>query len=262
MKSIVQSWRIGFLVLVWTTFATVASADMTAMTGKPSSNRGSIKGMVAQSDLVFAGWVEEIEYALSEPAGSNGVPLPHTFVTYRVDEVFAGEAPGALVTLRFFGGLDPETMDYITTSQTPRIDIGDYDILFVQGNTKKMCPLVGNQKGRFRAISKQVYSETGRSVLLDKDGSLKHGPRYRLEDVETTSVKGRTFKTKMRNRNMRNLPSKAIDADEFKALIKKSARNVKPKKIFVSADPTSPFEGPNLEPVQPPAVEPDSKDSN
>jgi hypothetical protein len=232
----------------------VASADMEAKTGKSSSDQGSIKEMINQSELVFSGQVEKIEYALSQPVGSNGVPLPHTFVTYRVDEVFTGEAPGGVITLRFFGGLDPENMDYITTSLAPQFDIGDQDILFVKGNTKKMCPLVENQKGRFRAINKQVYSDTGRSVLLKKNGSLKHGPKYRLKEVETTSVKGRTFKAKMRNEKMRDLPSEAVDAEEFKALIRKSARKFKPKKVFVSADPTAPFEGPNLEPAQPPAV--------
>ena len=88
---------------------------------------------------------------------------------------------------------------------------------------------------------------------------MKYGPRYRLDDVETNSVQGRTFKNKMRYREMQNLPSKAVDAVEFKTLVKQSALGFTPKRVFSSADPTVPFTGPNLKPTQPPAVEPDTQ---
>jgi hypothetical protein len=213
--------------------------------------------MVTQSDLVFTGSVKNIQYALSKPTGPDGVAIPHTFVTYRVDEVFAGRAPGGLVTLRFIGGLDPETMRFLSTSRTPHFDLGDQDILFVQGNTKKMCPLTGKLKGRLRVIKGQVYSEKGRSILLKKDGSLEKGPKYSLDEVETTTIKGRTFITKEHGVKVESFPSNAVGASKLKALLKKSAKGYKPKKAFVNADPFSVFAAPAGTPAAPPAVQTD-----
>jgi hypothetical protein len=252
MKAIIQSMKIGFLMLVLAAFATAASAQMTA---QPSNNQLSIKDMVAQAELVFAGRVEKIQYALSEPTGPNGARIPHTFVTYRVEEVFAGEAHGNLVTLRFIGGLDPETMHYLSTSRTPLMDLGDQDILFVQGNTEKMCPLVSDFKGRLRVIKGQVYSETGRSILLDKKGSIKHGPRYRLDEVEKNTIGGRTLTMKKLGPKVKSLPSDAVGSATLKELVKKSAKEHKRKKAFVDADPFSVFAGPDLTPAPMPAVE-------
>ena len=252
MKLIIQILKIGLTVLVLAAFATAASAQVVAQ--PPNSGR-SVKSMVAQSDLVFAGSVENIQYALSEPTGPDGIAIPHTFVTFRVDEVLAGEAPGDLVTLRFIGGLDPETMRYMSTSRTPLFDLGDEDILFVQGNTKKMCPLVGEVKGRLRVIKGQVYSEKGQSILLEKDGSLKNGPRYRLDEAETTTIEGRTFTTKKPGATVEGLPSNAAGAAELKALVKKSAKGHKPKNAFVDADAFSAFEAPAGVPAAPPGVQ-------
>jgi len=57
--------------------------------------------------------------------------------------------------------------------------MGDYDILFVEGNTRRMCPLVGGVEGRLRIIRGQAYTETGRAVLMGNDGSLSSGGSIR-----------------------------------------------------------------------------------
>jgi len=252
MKSTAKSLKVGLLVLAFAAYAAAASA---AMAAQPSKNGRSVKDILAQCELAFSGSVENIEYALSEPTGPDGVRIPHTFVTYRVDEVLAGEAANGWVTLRFVGGLDPETMRYMSSSRTPLFDLGDHDILFVQGNTKKMCPLVGDRKGRLRVIDGQLYSETGRSVLLNKDGSLKYGSRYQLEEVETTTIEGRTFVTQKRGPKTKSLPSKAVKAAELKAMAKKLAKGLKPKKAVVNADPAFAFAGPAGTPSPPPVAE-------
>jgi len=254
MKLIIQSIKIGLLMAVLAAFATAASAQTAT---QPSNNGQSLKSMVSQSDLVFTGSVENIQYALSKPTGPDGVAIPHTFVTYRVHEVFDGEAPGGLVTLRFIGGLDPETMRFMSTSRTPHFDLGDEDILFVQGNTKKMCPLVGDFKGRLRVIKGQVYSEKGRSILLKEDGSLENGPRYSLDEVDTNTIEGRTFITKKQGVKVESLPSNAVDSAKLKALLKKSAIGHKPKKAFVNADPFSVFAASDGTPAAPPAAQTD-----
>jgi hypothetical protein len=256
MKQIIQSMKIGLLVVGLAVFATTASAQTAA---QPMENGQSLKSMVAQSDLVFSGSVVNIEYALSKPTGPNEVALPHTFVTYSVEEVFAGESPGGFVTLRFIGGLDLETMRILSTSQTPQFDLGDEDILFVQDNTKKLCPLVGNIKGRLRVIKEQIYSEKGQSILLEKNGQLKEGGSYSLDEVDTTTIEGHTFTNELKGSKRKILPSNAVEVTRLKSLLKQSAKGYKPKKAFANADPSSSFAAPSGTPAAPPKDQADQK---
>jgi hypothetical protein len=119
--------------------------------------------------------------------------------------------PGPQVTLQFLGGLNAQTLRYMASSQTPQFDLGDEDILFVQGNTTRPCPLVGNRDGRLRVIGGQLYTETGRAVLLAPDGALQFGARYRLPEVETTTAGGRPLTQQTPGPDTRELPSNAVD---------------------------------------------------
>jgi hypothetical protein len=209
--------------------------------------------MLAQSELAFLGRVERIEYALSEPAGPELVRIPYTFVTYRVDEVFVGAAsPGATVILRFIGGFDPVKMLYMLSSQTPQFDLGDRDVLFVRGNTEKMCPLVRNVDGRLRIIAGKIYSETGSSVILDNKGCLRYGKTFRLVDVQDTTVNGLTFTTMKLGPKALDPPGDGADVDEFRALLRSISKGIMAVKAFTNADARIPFQGPNMSPGPPP----------
>jgi hypothetical protein len=227
-------------------------------TGWAASPAGalSLKGMMTQADLVFRGTVEQIEYRLSEPTGPTQVRLPYTYVTYRIDQVVHGKAPGPLVILQFLGGLNEKTGRYMATSQTPQFNVGDQDILFVQGNTARPSPLVGNQQGRLRVIAEQVYTETGRAVLLAHGGTLWVGARYRLPEVETTTVQGRVLMQRTPGPDALALPSEAAQAADILAELATLAGQVPPPREFANADITQPVAGSNLPPVLPPAGRP------
>ena len=259
MKSKVRLRRVAFLGLMLGAVAAIALGSGTA---QASSGQRSLKEMLARSELAFIGRVEKIEYLLSEPTGPEGVRVPHTFVTYRVERMFLGQAPGGPVTLRFVGGWDSRKMLYMASSNTPQFDAGDYDILFVEGNTKRMCPLVGGVEGRLRIIRGQAYTETGRAVLMGNDGSLSSGGKYRFEEVSITNVNGRPFSTHAIGPGTKEFPSNAVEAEVLMAAIANLARDVAPAHVFVNADRAVPFAGPDMTPAPPPAEKSPDKKKN
>jgi hypothetical protein len=137
---------------------------------------------VQRADLVFAGVVERVEYAFSDAQGGELPHLPHTFVTYRIEDVIRGAAPGATITLRFIGGRGNQA------SFLMLFDVGDRDVLFVSGNTDAGCPLVGCADGRFRVIQDHVFNDEGQAVELDDTGSLTLGALFDLPEVMTHKV--------------------------------------------------------------------------
>jgi hypothetical protein len=259
MKSKVRLRRVAFLGLMLGAVAAIALGSGTA---QASSGRRSLKEMLARSELAFIGRVEKIEYLLSEPTGPEGVRVPHTFVTYRVERMFLGQAPGGSVTLRFVGGWDSRKMRYMASSNTPQFDTGDYDILFVEGNTRRMCPLVGLVNGRLRVIRGRVYTEMGLAVFPERDGVLRTGKMVRLEEVSTTSVNGRTFLTLTTGPLAVDFPGDAVEAEVLMAAIANLARDVAPAHVFVNADRAAPFAGPDMTPAPPPADKSPDKKKN
>ena len=240
----------------WLTMVGLSLAIMVGWTtgglahSEPSAR--SLKEMLAQADLVFHGVVDTIEYVLSEPAGPEQVRIPYTLVTYRVARVFFGQAPGSQVTLQFIGGLNSENMRYMAASETPQFDVGDEDILFAQGNTVRPCPLVDNRHGRLRVVGSQLYTETGRAILLSQGDALDFGVRYRLAEVETTTVAGRVFAQRLPERGARSLPSNAVDAAKVMSLLDNLAQQVPAPKPFANASAAGPIAGPDMTPAAPP----------
>ncbi|MEM7437029.1 MAG: hypothetical protein AAF436_17885 [Myxococcota bacterium] len=136
-----------------------------------------------RSDLVFEGEVVDVQYAnavdngVGEPAAEDGKTngLPHTFVTYRMAEVFTNNQSEETFTLRFAGGVDTESApdyDILSVAQHPHFDIGDRDILFVKGNEHALCPLDRCSNGRYRVLSgpndseDALYTELGQEIRM------------------------------------------------------------------------------------------------
>lgn len=225
-----------------------------AVAGPPE--KLTLEKMVASSDLVFRGVVEGIEYRLSEPGGQEHRRIPFTFVTYRVEEVLRGQAPGETVTLQFIGGANPETKRFMATSHTPRIDLGDEDLMFVRGNTDALVPLVGDENGRFRIIDGQVYTEMGCAVTINDKGEMEIGDQYRLEAVETTTWEGHVLKIGY-GPEAKDLPSDATATERLVGTVQALAKNAGPAGgNFVNADPTEPIQAPDMNPAPPPAAKP------
>ena len=147
------------------------------------NNDINVDKMAAQADAVFQGTVIDIDYRYSEPS-ENQPALPHTFVTFEVEELLHGNVPGNTLTLRFLGGPLKEG-GAMMSNQTPKFDIGDHDLLFVLDNGVAECPLVECANGRFRVINDTMYNEYGQQIVLDDNNRLSLGSTEKLEEVNT-----------------------------------------------------------------------------
>lgn len=99
--------------------------------------------LVHGSDYVVRARVASIAHEVRE---HDGRPVPFTLVTLEVREVVAGTPPAPLV-LTLLGG--PVGDGELVVAGTPRFQIGDEDILFVQGNGRNFHPLTAIGHGRY-----------------------------------------------------------------------------------------------------------------
>lgn len=132
--------------------------------------------LLEQADLVFAGVVVSVETRSSSVLESGDVVLPHSFVTFRIEELVKGKSSaGDTITLRFLGGHD-DSGRVLTVAGIPHFEIGDRDVLFVQKNGERMCPLLGWDHGRVRLVNGEVYDALGQELWLAPDGNFVRGP--------------------------------------------------------------------------------------
>ncbi len=131
---------------------------------------------VAAADAIVRGTVATVAYRLSD----DDERIPHTFVTYRIEDTLRGRADGDLVTLRFVGGTDGRGR-FLSVVGVPMFSPGDQDILMIQGNGTSDCPLVDCEDGRLRIFRDQVYDAHGRAVVGYEEGRLRHGDQVEAE---------------------------------------------------------------------------------
>lgn len=189
--------------------------------GAQSNGSPDIRAMAIQADFIFKGIVVEVGFRNSEfvplldalgapiyeeegQVYADGSNLPHSFITYRILEVYKGkppevrEVPSEVVTLQMLGGLDQSAADseIFFTSQYPHMDAGDTDVLFVLGNTILPCPLVDGGYGRFRVFANpddgdsRMYNDLGRELLhvpgnAEQRDHIAFGPIHRFPEVMT-----------------------------------------------------------------------------
>jgi hypothetical protein len=96
--------------------------------------------LVARSEQIVIGTVTDIH----EEQDVFGAPF--TLVTFSDLSVLKGEV-GSTLTLRFYGGHAGGVV--IAVPDMPRFTLGERDVLFVAGNDRDVCPLVGVWQGRF-----------------------------------------------------------------------------------------------------------------
>jgi len=133
----------------------------------------SLPEMAERSSLVFHGKIIDIAYKNSTKA-KNGGSVPHTFVTYSIDDVLQGDPDRDTLTLRFMGGLG-EDGSYMISTDSPQFKIGDEDVLFVSGNEVKECPLVDCANGRFRVVDGMMFNEFGQQLVESGNGKIAFG---------------------------------------------------------------------------------------
>ncbi|PRP96105.1 hypothetical protein [Enhygromyxa salina] len=105
----------------------------------------------ARAEAVFIGEVTGIDYQLSDP-DEDGAQLPFTVITWSVEDGIKGVATGRQYAARFLGGPVPDGK-VLTVSEIPVFELGDRDLLFIEGNGERGCPLVGGNQGRVQLLS-------------------------------------------------------------------------------------------------------------
>src|SRR4029450_883578 len=154
--------------------------------------------LVSQAEVIFQGAVTDVR---SEWAGAGTQRHIVTYVTFRVEDSFKGNL-GATYSIRLLGGtVHGETME---VTDTPKFNVGDRDILFVENNGSQFVPLVWLSRGRFRVDRDQT---TGRDVVMTNE----RGP---LSDVSQLG----------RNERAANA-DRPLSIDEFKGAIRNKLAN-------------------------------------
>lgn len=166
------------------------SAGVTCALASLSVNAHEIQSFnldqsIQDSGLVFEGKVIAVENRVSSTPSDEYARLPHTFVTYSVDNILKGSYDDQTITLRFIGGQDPETGDYLTVEGVPSFNMDEHDILFVGNqNGESICPLLGCEKGRFRVVGDNIYSQHGEQIHLSEQGTVKFGALAPAKDLK------------------------------------------------------------------------------
>lgn len=144
--------------------------------------------LARDSELVFRGKTLNVQYAQSAKVGNEHEPIPHTFVTFEILEVFkGGNKVNSKLTLRIVGGKrkDGKILD---VSSIPLFDLGDDDVLFVKNNGISYCPFSRCKDGRFRIIKGRVYTEDGDLLMKGEAGKIEIGAYVKLNEVTTHYV--------------------------------------------------------------------------
>ena len=143
--------------------AVCVSFEASAHSPMDKGHGGDLAQLVDQSNLVFIGNVERVTYGYAKGSAENEGPIPYTIVTYRIDKVLRGQAPGKEITMRFLGGPDGRGR-FLSVTGVPVIQEGDQDLLFVGNTEDPSCPLVFCELGRYRILNDQVFDTYGSAV--------------------------------------------------------------------------------------------------
>ena len=154
--------------------------------------------LVARADTVFKGAVIQKE---SLWIGEGETRHIATRVTFQVAETYKGPA-AAQQTLEFVGGTVGDATMQIPG--VPQFEVGQCAVLFVVGNGKQFCPLVGIHQGRFHVRrddatgQERVFTDEGFPVVdptqLGKVDGMGAPLLRRYVGTGTPAITAETFK--------------------------------------------------------------------
>jgi hypothetical protein len=262
----------GSLVLV------VTAEQNTSPAAPATPSEQPLATLVKNSEFAFQGVVTKVEYKSS----NNARPIPHTFVTFKVEKFLKGTSKPEFVTLRFLGGADGKG-NFLTVSGVPLFDVGDRDILFTKGNGKFACPLVNCEAGRWRSINNQMFTDDGKPLLINSQGLLSEGKPVALKQVLTNKIGDVTLTSVLsqRNRDPKNsdrnsnstsetpslktsvAQSKPLQPEQVESLVKsqllelsRTRQLVTPQNVTFNANSKAGFVLPEPKPVAPAQIAP------
>jgi hypothetical protein len=164
--------------------------------------------LVGQAELIFQGTVSEVK---SQWIGEGAQRHIVSYVTVQVEDSIKGDA-GQSYTLRMLGGtVGEETME---VSDSPKFQVGDREVLFVQNNGKQFIPLVGIMHGRFHV---EQDNTTGANMVLTNSGSTLTNLQNLGRDESAGASKSAAT----------NAIERPLDVDAFKAAIRSKLADVR-----------------------------------
>ncbi len=153
----------------------------------------SLRKMTDEADLIFQGVVSKVEYGMAKGTETEDAELPQTYVTFQMESVDKGaSSDGNNVTLRFLGGPAKDGR-ILVVSNAPLFDVGERVVAFVSDNGEAECPLVDCDKGRFRIINNQMYTNDGQEVRQTPRGQIFFGKRHNLPEVINNKIGNTPF---------------------------------------------------------------------
>lgn len=226
--------------------AVLVLAGATATAQNPPAD-ASVEALSGQADMVFQGTVTDITYATSVEG------IPHTFVTYRVEEILKGSYAAPTLTLRFIGGVKIEgnVMRKLSVSHAPKFESGQQDLLMVKGNTQTQCPLVHCAEGRFRFQDGLVTSEEGAVIARGAQGHVLALPPAAEQAGAGDSGSGARLRAEVRS------DATPFDRAGFIAHVRdvigrQAIQGMAATNAVQSADPKQAFKGPEAAVAAPP----------
>lgn len=156
-----------------------------ALPQSAQANQGLVQSMVEQADFIFEGVVTSVEHVMSKADEAHPDQVPFNFVTYDIVKIIKGNYSSSIVTMRFVGGPIGDKDKYMSIPGFPLFDPGDHDILMVQGNVIRNCPLVGCSQGRFRIIDGVITNEFGLLMNPDSLGEYIGNKAIANEAIDT-----------------------------------------------------------------------------
>ena len=218
----------------------------------------NVDSMLQNADMVMQGKIIDIQYKDSDEG------LPHTFVTYKIDNLIAGDNSAKEITLRFIGGEQRkgDVVRHLSVSEVPEFNKGESDVLFIRKNNSVICPLVKCSQGRFRDLNGLVTNSKGQPVLLNGQSKLELGKEIMTEHLDTNSENrqyGKAFsnnsgevKAQQSQRNTSHLDTQTfVTQIKQRALALKSVGKIKTRSLFKSSNPKESFSTPFFKPVKP-----------
>ncbi|MFP2909862.1 hypothetical protein ACLESD_33450 [Pyxidicoccus sp. 3LFB2] len=233
-----------------------------------SQRRADLDASVYNANFIFEGVVTQVVFANSR-ADTTQSSIPHTFVTYRIERIFKGNATDTHVTLRFLGG-KPDADRLMHAAGLPMMDVGDRDILFVRRNGASICPLIACAAGRYRVFDNAILDDTGRAIRLTSSGGVVPGATRNLLAIRQWAAGGIEFRHHQASTQEADAPFEPqasrpwapVNADVFRNVLQSKVHSMfTPAQLAAlppvnSVSPSVPFDGPAVRPAAPAAGEP------
>jgi len=162
-----SSWARLMFASAW-----ILGATLVSPVGATSVIAPSFPELVERAETVVHGSVTDIRTAWVDQAGHRVIK---TWVSIQIEDQLKGGDAQSSITLEFLGGRVGDSE--MTVHGSPRFTVGDEVIVFIHGNGRDVCPLLGWGHGAYRVATSAA---SGAKQILRINGLPLQSP----SDVE------------------------------------------------------------------------------